>query len=136
MRTTDPSTLIQQQLYDTAGGIRTSAQQFIGVHDGVILDTDATNPKLNTQPNTCRVVLPVTVQHPQGGTSGFADYFALGPCSYPGQTPPPDGTKCVVGFVATQPNSDSSIDARVLSFVGWQASSAATDLSPLLLMGA
>ena len=119
-----------------SGGVRTPTQQFTGVHDGYILDTDVTNPTINNAPNLCRVVLPVTFNHEQGGSSGFSGEYAIGPCAYPGSTAPPNGTKCIVGFVATQPSSDSSIDARVLAFVGWQAASASTDtLSPFLLMG-
>jgi hypothetical protein len=141
MRTTDPNTLIQQDIYNTNGGIRVPAQQFVGIHDAYILDTYATNPSINKQPGLCRVVLPVTFSHTGSasgllGISGYSNEFALGPCVYPGNAIPPDRTQCLVGFIATQPNTDSSIDVRVLSFIGWSGSSSVDTLSPFLLMGA
>lgn len=144
MRTTDPNTILQQDIFNTFGGIRVAAQQFVGIHDAYVLDTYLTNPTAN-RVGTCRVVLPVTVTHTGQatstnglGTSGYSDIFALGPCVYPGTAVPPDRTQCVVGFIATQPNSDSSIDIRVLSFINWGGGSTSADptLSPFLLMGA
>lgn len=128
MRTTDPNTILQWQLLENAGGIRTAAQQFAGIQDAYILDTYATNPRLNKKPGYCRVVVPGAVDNQQ---------YAIGPCPYPGVTVPPDGTACIVGFIQVQTNSNSSIDVRVLNFVGWSGSSTSSDtLSPFLLMGA
>lgn len=132
MRTTDPNTILQWQLLQNAGGIRTPTQQFSGIHDGYILDTYATNPGLNKQPGYCRVVVPITVNHAEGGTSGYDHQYAIGPGPYPGTAVPPDGTACVVGFIQTQSNSDSSIDARVLAFVGWSESTSSAGLIEML----
>lgn len=127
MRTTDPATILQWQIARGAhgGGVRTPSEQFPGIYDAYILDTDVTNPTLLTTAGTCRVVVPA-----------YDGQVALGPCSYPGDTAPPDQTPVVVGFIAPQANSSSGIAVRVLALIGWGGGGSGDGLSPFLLMGA
>ena len=130
MRTTDSNTILQWKLArdGTGGGQRTAAEQFRGIYDGHILDTDATNPTL-LKPGTCRVVIP-----------SYDGNTAIGPCAYPGTTAPPNNTPVTVGFIAPVANSDTSaITVRVLAFIGWGGGGSGTtdpSISPFLLMGA
>lgn len=125
MRTTDPSTILQWQLTRNGGGVRTPTQQFPGVFDAYILDTDSTNTTLAA--GTCRVVIPA-----------YEPNTAVGPCQYPGDVAPPNNTPCTVGFVAPQANSVQSVEARVLALLGWGGGGGTpvNELSPLLLIGA
>ena len=122
MRTTDPNTILQWQLTQIGGGVRTPTQQFPGVLDAYILDTDATNATLAA--GTCRVVVPT-----------YEPNTAIGPCVYPGATAPPNSTPCTVGFVMPQANSVQSVEVRVLALLGW-GGGGNDQLSPFLLMGA
>ena len=119
MRTTDPNTIIQQQLFLDTGGIRVPTQQFQGIYDATILDTDVTNPSLD--PGMCRIVIP-----------SLNPDTAFGPCSYPTFDAPENGQSCVVGFLYNTANTAPSIQVRILELVATSGDS----FSPFLLMGA
>lgn len=103
--TADPAVLTQWLLWETTRQ-RVPANQFTGIFDGYILDTDITNKELAL--GYCRVTVP-----------SYSPTFALGPCKYPGNLAPPNGTPCSVGFVAQQINSQPSVTVRVLGFYGF-----------------
>ncbi len=123
MPITDPNVINQflQGLVTGGGVMRTPAEQFSGIFDAKILDTDHTNANLPA--GNCRVTVPA-----------YNSTIAFGPILYPGNVAPPDGTLCEVGFITPVPGSTSATSVRVLSLYG--VGSAGDGLSPFLLMGA
>ena len=105
MRTNDPATIQQFLLRTGVGGVKTPTQQFPGVFDGYVFDTDATNSSLAA--GTCRVIIPA-----------YSGDMAMGPVIYPGLTAPPNLTKCTVGFIAPQAGGTAAVAARILTLLG------------------
>lgn len=87
---------------------RVPVPQFQGIQDGVIVDSDRTNPTVNPQ-GMCRVTLP-----------NYSGDQVLGPIPYSGAYCPPNGTECTVGYVPPTANSKTAVNSlRVLSYPTW-----------------
>jgi len=99
MRSTDSATLLQQT-FKMSHNILTSGKQFEGVYYGTVVQTDASNPG------------PITAGNMTFTIPSLSGNNVWGPLPYPGETAPPNGTTCSVGF---GPNNQPVI----LGFVGW-----------------
>lgn len=110
MRSNDAATLLQHTL-KVSHGILASGKQFEGIYYGTVVQTDVSNPGPITRGN-------MTITIPSlSGTNIW------GPLPYPGNTAPPVGTTCSVGF---GPNNVPI----VITFYGWWHYPADIDVDP------